>query len=265
MNVQLGLGLIGIGKPWGYRPAEVPGEAEAQRFLEQAWRLGIRYFDTAASYGASEERLGRFLKRLGAAERAGLTIATKFGEHWDPATQAPYVDHSYAALKASLDRSLERLGAIDVLQLHKTTPAVMRGEDLVRAWEYAASCGIAVTGPSVSDEESAWMAIADGYRMMQLPFNLENARFGAAIERAAAGGVRIAVNRPFAMGKVLYDGDAPRPLSRMVEAFRFILARRFDGVILSGTRSAAHLEENLGAFREATGTIRLQGSDHAAG
>jgi len=260
MNVQLGLGLIGIGKPWGYRPTDVPGEEEALRFLETAWRLGVRYFDTAASYGTSEERLGRFLKGLSPAERAQLTIATKFGEHWDPAAQQPYVDHSYAALKASLDRSLERLGAIDVLQLHKTTPEVLRSEDLARAWEYAASFGITVTGPSVSDDESARMAVADGYRIIQAPFNVENTRFGGVIEVAAAGGMRVAVNRPFAMGKMLYGGGPEGAFSRMVAAFRFILARRFEGVILTGTKSAAHLAENQEAFREATGAVSTPGA-----
>ena len=260
MNVQLGLGLIGIGKPWGYRPTDVPGEEEALRFLEKAWRFGIRYFDTAASYGTSEERFGHFLKGLSPAERAQLTIATKFGEHWDPAAQQPYVDHSYTALKASLDRSLERLGTIDVLQLHKTTPEVLRSEDLARAWEYAASFGIVLTGPSVSDEESARMALADRYRMMQLPFNVENTRFGVAIVAAAARSMRVAVNRPFAMGKMLYDGSSSGNFSRKVEAFRFILAQRFEGVILTGTKSAAHLAENQEAFREATGAVSTSGA-----
>jgi aryl-alcohol dehydrogenase-like predicted oxidoreductase len=253
MNVQLGLGLIGIGKPWGYRPVDVPREEEALRFLEQAWRLGIRYFDTAASYGTSEERFGRFLKSLSPAERAVTTVATKFGEHWDAAAQQPYVDHSYAALKASLERSLERVGAIDILQLHKTTPEVLHSDALARAWEYAASLGISNTGPSISDEESAWIAVEAGYRMMQLPFNVENTRFGGIIQVAAAREMQIAVNRPFVMGKILYNGDPDGRFYRMVDAFRFILARRFVGVILSGTRSAAHLEENLRAFQEASG------------
>jgi aryl-alcohol dehydrogenase-like predicted oxidoreductase len=259
MHVQLGLGLIGIGKPWGYRVAEPLGETETQAFLEKAWRLGIRYFDTAASYGTSEERLGRFLKRLRPTERAELTIATKFGEHWDAEALQPYVDHSYAALAASLERSMERLGRIDVLQLHKTTPEVLRSEDLARAWEYAASAGISLTGPSVSDTESAWMALEDRYGMMQAPYNMENDRFGAVMDAVAARGMRIAVNRPFAMGKIIYDGSPEEGFDRIGNAFRFVLARRFEGVILTGTKSAAHLERNLQAFRYAQGLIQPQG------
>ena len=82
-SVQLGLGLIGIGKPWGHTPAPVPSEREAIALLESAFDVGIRYFDTAPSYGdgVSERRLGRFLKRMPAGQRSQVTVATKFGEH----------------------------------------------------------------------------------------------------------------------------------------------------------------------------------------
>ena len=117
-HVQLGLGLIGIGKPWGVVPHAVPTEAEAMALLEFAYESGIRYFDTAPSYGdgVSEERLGRFLQSLGTEERAQVTGATKFGEHWNRAAGEPYADHSFDALRRSLERSVERMGRVDVLQ-----------------------------------------------------------------------------------------------------------------------------------------------------
>jgi hypothetical protein len=77
--------------------------------------------------------LAYFLTSLSASERGAVTIATKFGEHWDPAAGGPFVDHSYDALRRSLHRTLERLGRIDVLQLHKTRPQVLASRDLDRA------------------------------------------------------------------------------------------------------------------------------------
>ena len=62
--MEFGLGLIGIGKPWGFANPEVPDESQAMALLEKAFALGVRYFDTAPSYGSSEERLGRFLAAL---------------------------------------------------------------------------------------------------------------------------------------------------------------------------------------------------------
>jgi aryl-alcohol dehydrogenase-like predicted oxidoreductase len=40
-----------------------------------------------------------------------------------------------------------------------------------------------------------------------------------------------------------------------VVAFRFILERSFQGVVLTGTTSQAHLKENWRAFEEACGEM----------
>jgi aryl-alcohol dehydrogenase-like predicted oxidoreductase len=249
-KVQLGLGLIGIGKPWGHAPAPVPSESAAIALLESAFDVGIRYFDTAPSYGdgVSEERLGRFLKRMPAGQRSQVTAATKFGEHWDRAAGVPYADHSFDALRRSLDESLARLGSIEILQLHKTTPQALASAEVARAWEYAQSLGIRRLGPSVSDAESGRLALEDGrYSVMQLPFNRENQAFSGIIDQAGARRMWIAVNRPFAMGAMV-DAGADK-----CEAFRFILQRDFQGVILTGTTSPEHLKENWRAFEEACG------------
>ena len=246
--IEFGLGTIGIGKPWGFANPQVPDESRALALLEKAFALGVRYFDTAPSYGVSEQRLAIFLRTLTPAERAQVRIATKFGEHWDAVCSEPFVDHSFDALRRSLDGSRERLGRIDFLQLHKTTPGVLRSSDLARAWEYATSLGITEIGASVSDLESADLAIGDPqYRILQLPFNAAQDTFGAAISRASARGMRIAVNRPFGMGRMLYEH---RELSK-ADAFAFIMRKGFEGVILSGTKSPAHLVENWQAFAEA--------------
>ncbi len=244
-NVQLGLGLIGIGKPWGVAPHAAPSEAGAISLLEFAYDLGVRYFDTAPSYGdgVSEERLGRFLRSLTPADRGRIIAATKFGEHWNPAAGEPYADHAFDALRRSLDRSVARLGRIDVLQLHKTTPRALAADDVSRAWDFAESLGIRRIGPSASDLDSARLAIASPrYSMMQIPFNAANPTLSPVFEEASARGMWLAVNRPFAMGAAVADKRA---------AFRFILKRRFAGVILSGTTSPEHLRENWQAFHEA--------------
>lgn len=247
-RVEFALGLIGIGRPWGFAYPEVPGERQALTLLERAFALGVRYFDTAPSYGLSEERLGRFLAALTPGERGAVRIATKFGEHWDAAKAEPFVDHSLDALKRSLDGSLALLGRIDILQLHKTTGEVLGSIDLARAWEYASALGITTIGASVSDLKSAGIAIANAaYGILQFPYNATRPDFAGILDRAAARGMAVAINRPFAMGSMLYES---RPLSK-ADAFAFILEKRFEGVILSGTKSPEHLEENWRAFGEA--------------
>jgi aryl-alcohol dehydrogenase-like predicted oxidoreductase len=222
----------------------VPPESEARALLEFAHELGIRYFDTAPSYGdgLSEERLGSFLRSMTPGQRAAVTAATKFGEHWDRGTGEPYADHSFDALRRSLDTSIARLGRIEILQLHKTTPEALRSGDVARAWEYARSLGIARIGPSVSDLESAEIAVrTPEFSVMQFPFNRGNVKFKPVLEAAAECGMWLVVNRPFAMGSMV-DG----------EAFRFILRQEFTGAVLTGTTSQEHLRENWERFQLAS-------------
>lgn len=257
-RVEFGLGLIGIGKPWGFADPLVPGVSQALALLERAFALGVRYFDTAPSYGVSEERLGLFLAALTPRERNAVRVATKFGEHWDAAKGEPFVDHSLDALRRSLDGSLARLGHIDFLQLHKTTPQVLASSDLARAWEYAATLGITAIGASVSDLESAAIAVDHpAFGILQFPYNATQQTFADTLGRAAARGMTVAVNRPFAMGRMLYENR----LLTKTDAFALILKRRFEGVILSGTKSTDHLEENWRAFREALAQCAAEDRD----
>ncbi len=247
-RLALGLGLIGIGKPWGFRDDEVPPEAQARELLETAIELGVRFFDTAPSYGVSESRFGAFLQTLAPAARDGLTLATKFGEHWDAERGKPFVDHSYDALARSLDGSLAALGRIDFLQLHKTSPEALASGDVERAFRYAQSLGIRNVGASVSDLVSAEIALrSELFSVVQCPLNPESLQYQQIVAEASAAGLLVLTNRPFGMGRLLYEGSLLTPRA----AFGFLAAQRFDGVVLTGTKAPAHLRENWAAFQHA--------------
>ncbi len=79
-------------------------QAEADRALEGLLKAGVNHIDTAAAYGDSELRVGAWMDR----HRGDFFLATKTG------------DRSYAAARASLRRSLERLRVdhVDLLQFH---------------------------------------------------------------------------------------------------------------------------------------------------
>lgn len=86
----LGLGLAAIGRPsyiTSDRGEDLGGEAdrtvEAMRMrtgqmLDSAWAHGIRYIDTARSYGHAERFLGAWLAAH-PERRAELTIGSKWG------------------------------------------------------------------------------------------------------------------------------------------------------------------------------------------
>jgi aryl-alcohol dehydrogenase-like predicted oxidoreductase len=247
-NVQLGLGLINIGMRWGARPVPVPGEAEAAAFLKAAYGLGFRLFDTAPSYGnSSEVKLGVFLRTLSREERGLVTVATKFGEHWDNEKGVAYGDHSYDALCRSVEQSLRRLGSIDLLQLHRTTVEVLRSADLAKAWEFALKAGVKKIGVSASYPDSAALALELGYGVLQMPYNVSREDMAPVFHEAAARGIELLINRPYHAGARLYD-DVETSRTAL---FAHVLSVTFQGWVLTGTRSLEHLKENLGAFRQA--------------
>lgn len=253
MSIELGMGLIGIGREWGQVQVGIPEEKAVLKLLEHAIELGITFFDTAPAYGLSEQRLGDFLNTLSPEKRKNIFIATKFGEHWDKQSQSTYVDHSYKALKESLDSSLIKLGKIDLLQFHKTTPAVLESNDVRLAINYAKSKGIKKIGASISDEISGQMAIDDdNIDFLQLPFNENNPKMHPIIQNATRKGKKIIINRPFDTGKLVVNSEAQQSRFQvMIGCFEFILKENFEGYILTGTKSIDHLEENVAAFIEA--------------
>jgi len=112
--------------------------------------------------------------------------------------------------------------------------------------EYAIQAGISTFGASISDEESGQMVCDDTrFSVIQLPFNMANTRFGGIIDLAVQKGKRIIVNRPFNMGQIIAgEGQNVSTLA----AFRYVLQKRFNGFILTGTKSKKHLKENIDTF-----------------
>jgi aryl-alcohol dehydrogenase-like predicted oxidoreductase len=248
---RFGLGLLEIGRAWGFRPSAVPDEQAALEFLRGAFAMGVRVFDTAPSYAYSERRLGLFLQELTPEERATVTVATKFGETWDFSRGEPVTAHDYDSLMVSLENSFRLLGRIDVLQVHKSTPAVLRSGEVRCALDDARGMGVGVLGASLKDLESAVIACTEHpFSQMQFPFNAENRTMLPAMEEARATGRQIYVNRPFGEGRLLHEGGGVRAC---IEA---VVREEFDGAVLFGTRSLEHLQENLEAFEAACAGVR---------
>ncbi|MGO4705136.1 aldo/keto reductase [Microvirga sp. 2MCAF38] len=239
---ELGLGLVSLGRVWGVAQSAPPTEAEASDLLKTAFDLGIRIFDTAPAYAASEGRFGRFLADLAPTDREDIVIMTKAGEHWDDESHASFVDHGKDALRRSIDRSLEKLGRIDVLQIHKATRDVVDHPHVIAAVEHAKACGVGTFGASVSDVAAGIAALETGlYQALQFPFNVDTRFMADLIPALHAKGATAIVNRPFAMGG-LAAGD-PRA------AFRFIEDEIGSGIVLTGTGKTKHLRENVESFR----------------
>lgn len=80
-------------------------QADADATIELLQSYGVNHYDTAASYGESELRIGSWISRHG---KPYSFLATKTGER------------TYAAARDEFHRSLERLNVdrVDLIQLH---------------------------------------------------------------------------------------------------------------------------------------------------
>lgn len=111
-------------------------DATAQNTVDEAWRVGVRYFDTAPHYGLglSEERLGR---ALASHPRDGYRVSTKVGRllvpnahpkgsdlssggFAVPDTLRRQLDYTRDGVLRSIEGSLRRLGTdrIDIVYVH---------------------------------------------------------------------------------------------------------------------------------------------------
>ena len=125
---ELGLGGVPIGTAF-----EDVSNEQSQKVLQEAWDLGIRYYDTAPWYGLtkSERRFGEFLKDK---NREDFVFSTKVGRLFTPVSKSEVpptmwknpldfdFKHIYTAdaVKKSIEDSLERTGLdyIDIIYIH---------------------------------------------------------------------------------------------------------------------------------------------------
>jgi aryl-alcohol dehydrogenase-like predicted oxidoreductase len=252
-GLQLGLGLVSLGRTWGVHGGQPPSELAAHDLIVGAVGLGITFFDTAPAYGASEALLGRALASL-RSPRNRLTIATKMGEHWVDHNSPTVVDHSYDTLCRSLDRSIERLGRIDVLLIHKATSDNLVSGDVTKAMAYARSLGISRFGASISDIATAEAAMASGqFESLQFPFNAQSTQFAALFPLLAAKAMTPITNRPLAMGAAVQVPASDKPAA-IRQALQLIQTQCQQAgcqhaIIITGTRHVAHLAETLAAYK----------------
>lgn len=115
---ELGLGCMGL--TFGYGPAT--DENEAVKLIQNAYDLGVTFFDTAEAYsqGGNEILLGKAVKSF----RDKVVIATKFGFQDGDASKG--VDSRPERIRTVVENSLKYLqtDVIDLLYQHRVDPNV---------------------------------------------------------------------------------------------------------------------------------------------
>ena len=274
---------LGLGGGGASRLGLVTGSSEDEvvRLVGRAMELGINYFDTADNYG-TENVLGRALK----GHRDEVVISTKIYPRSEDDVLIERKDLA-RALEASLQRL--RIDSIDVYHLHGVKADDYRycQDELLPELERLREdgkfrfLGISERNSVDSTHEMLQLALeTDVFDVVMVGFNLFNqsARmtvFPVTIDREVAIEVMASARSQFSRpelfaeelvrlvdaGEVKIDGfDRNDPLSvlrvggRTVSvpeaSYRFAAAEPGVHVVLVGTGSEAHLEENVRVFEE---------------
>ncbi|WP_294297478.1 aldo/keto reductase [uncultured Sphingomonas sp.] len=286
---SIGLGCMNLSHAYGTPPSEAEGVALLNRALD----LGVTFLDTAALYGggANERLVAKVMHR-----RSAFTLASKCV--LDMRDGQRILDGSPDAIAATLDAALDRLGAdhIDLYYLHRLDPDVPI-EDSVGALARAREAG-KIGAIGLSEMSAATIRRAHAVHpiaAVQSEYSpaVRNPEV-AVLDTCADLGIGFVAFSPVARGLLAgsvrddaYDaGDIRRSMPRFVEpqlsrnlgivarfdaiardagitpaqlSLAWLLAQAPHVVPIPGTRSIAHLDENVAAA-----TLRLSDDTLAA-
>ena len=286
---RLGLGLAALGRP-GYinlgHAEDLPGtyQVDAMRdhahtVLDAAWSAGVRYFDTARSYGRGEEFLASWLSRF--RDLSGLTVGSKWGytytADWQSSlptgTKHEVKDHNREVLDRQIDESRSLLGKhLNIYHIHSAThdSGVLKNDDvlsrLAELRDEGLIIGFSTSGPQQSDTIREGLSIERAgkplFQSVQATWNVLEQSAGTALAEAHRSGRGVIVKEALANGRLTARNDDRRFIERnerlyqvaksndvTIDAISIACAMRqpWVDVVLSGAATVEHLTANLRA------------------
>lgn len=285
---RMGLGLAALGRP-GYinighaddlaHDYDVDSmQQRAHAVLDAAWQAGVRYFDTARSYGRAEEFLSTWLAQR-ALPASAVTVGSKWGYTYTAgwrtvAAHHEVKDHSLDVLERQVRESRALLGAhLDLYHVHSATleSGILTNHAVIdalgRLRDEGLAIGITLSGPKQADTLRAAMAVAVGGRpvfdCVQATWNLLERSAGAALNEAHARGMGVIIKEGVANGRLTERNRDPafarqrtaleKVATRLEStmdavALAAVCARPWADVVLSGASTVAQLRSNLAAL-----------------
>lgn len=281
---RLGLGLAALGRP-GYinigRDRDVGADRSVEAMerrchavLDAAQAAGIRYFDTARSYGRAEEFLASWL-RARRVPHGVATIGSKWGYRYTAGWRSDAEVHevkdlSAAHLHTQVQESRAILGRhLQLYHIHSATleSGVLEDRDVLTALDGLRQdglvIGLTVTGPRQADTIRRAMDVrVDGvalFRSVQATWNLLESSATPALREAHAAGLGVIVKEVMANGRLapgyagaetasLRDEAHRRGMTLDVLALATALAQPWIDVALTGAATPAQIAANVRAF-----------------
>ena len=265
--------------------------ANSTRLIQFAFEHGVRFVDTAPSYGQGQAELA--IGRLPAATRDQLILCSKAGYQYGrkaalinlakplirPALKSLARLRSTAAsardqmngaeafhltiepglISASLDHSLRRLrrAQLDILLLHDPDHRSLDNRFNFDTLKKLVDQGrIRAWGVSTTDAEIARRALElEGLQVLQLPLHAQwLSQHGDVLQQCAQQEVGVIANHVFSRLAAAAAGrgnDASDVAAKVKESLLFAASQDAVKVVLSGTTNREHLLANIGLLHGA--------------
>lgn len=243
----LGLGTVKFGRNQGVKYPQafkLPTDREALGLLDLAWELGINLLDTAPAYGESEERLGRLLQQC----RRDWVIVTKVGEEFHHGVSS--FDFSAAATRASVERSLRRLGVetLDVVLIHSSGDdvAILEQEEVLPTLLNLKQAGLIRAVGMSSKTVAGGLRAVERCDVVMVTYHPAQRDEQPVIRAAHAAGKGLLIKKGL-LGGHLNRLEYADPVQA---SLKFIFAEPGVSSIVIGTLNAAHLRVNVAAVEQ---------------
>lgn len=252
---RLGLGTVKFGRNRNVKypqAFELPSDAEARQLLNLARDLGINLLDTAASYGASEERLGELLR----GERKEWVIASKAGETYDG--YESHFDFSPAALRKSLDNSLRHLRTdyLDILLIHSDgndTDIIHRDQALHTLAQFKREGWIRAFGMSTKTVEGGLLCTQEADLIMTT-YDPEQEGDRHLLDECAKKNVGVLLKKIFNSGNLLDQAQTKSRIATIEQQMQVIFGHKATNSAIIGTLNCQHLRDNAACAISALAT-----------
>lgn len=231
---------------------EVDDRENAKKVLQAAVAGGVNFIDTAEAYGPkfNESLIADALHPY----KNGLLIATKGGfDRPGPNNWVP--NGSPENIRENIEGSLKRLkvDTIDLWQLHRIDPKIDVAETLAPVVEAVKAGKIRYVGLSeVTIEQIKQVQEILPISSVQNMYNLSNRQWENVLDFTAAEGLAFIPWFPLASGPAKLESKI-KAIAEKYEAttaqiaLAWLLKRSPNILLIPGTKSVAHLEENLKA------------------
>jgi aryl-alcohol dehydrogenase-like predicted oxidoreductase len=286
---RLGVGLAALGRPayitlgraadFGAGRAPEAMYERTAAVLDAARAAGVRYVDTARSYGRAEEFLGRWLRERSVAPGT-FTVGSKWGYRYTGEWTMDAAVHEQKELTADrfamqVIQSRGWLGdALGLYQIHSATIESGCLDDTTLMWSLAEgrraglyrAVGLTLSGPRSAETLVRALDVevngAPLFDAVQATFNVLEPSLAAGLAAAHARGLGVLVKEGFANGRLTDGNDRPADAARLRRlraiasgadlaldqlAVAFVLAQPFVDVLVSGAATPAQLGANVQA------------------